>query len=107
MIRRPPRSTLDRSSAASDVYKRQDLYSFGCLAYELLAGRPPFTATSTQRLIVAHLTETPPSLAKLRPDAPVALVALVTRCLEKEPDARPQSAGGVVALLDAASSQPS
>ena len=97
----------EQASGDPNVDHRADLYSFGCLAYELLAGRPPFTATSTQRLIVAHLTETPPSLAGLRPDAPPALVALVAGCLEKEPDARPQTAGEIVGLLDAASSQPS
>jgi serine/threonine-protein kinase len=79
---------------------RADIYSFGCLAYEMLAGRPPFTATSPQRLLAAHMGETPEPLASLRPETPASLAALVEQCLEKDPDKRPASALEIVHSVD-------
>src|SRR5206468_1670759 len=46
---------------------RADLYSFGCMAYELLAGRPPFVAKTPQRLLAAQMGEKPQPIAELRP----------------------------------------
>lgn len=93
---------LSPEQAAGDpnVDHRSDLYSLGCMAYELLAGAPPFGGRTPQRMIVAHLTETPRPLGELRPDAPKALVDLVMRCLAKDPNARPQSAAEVGAALE-------
>lgn len=73
--------------AAGDrqIDHRSDIYSFGALAYELLAGSPPFVASSTPGVLAAHLTARPAQLAARRPDAPAALQALVARCLEKDP----------------------
>jgi predicted ATPase len=79
---------------------RADIYSFGVLAYELLAGRHPFKGPSHRSLLVAHLTATPQSLAELRPELPSELVTLVARCLEKEPADRPASADELVSVLE-------
>ena len=84
--------------AATD--HRADLYAFGVVAYEALAGAHPFGARSPQALVAAHLGEAPPPLGARRPDAPPALVALVMRCLEKDPATRPQSAAEIVATLE-------
>jgi len=70
---------------------RADIYAFGCMAYELLAGRPPFDTRSPQRLLAAHMGETPRPVTELRPDAPPELARLIARCLEKDPGARPRS----------------
>jgi tRNA A-37 threonylcarbamoyl transferase component Bud32/tetratricopeptide (TPR) repeat protein/TolB-like protein len=86
---------------------RADIYAFGCMAYELLVGRPPFDEPNVQRLFVAHLTTPPASVVGRRPDAPPGLAALVERCLAKDPAARPQSAGEILALLDSAGSEAS
>jgi TolB-like protein len=76
------------------------------IAYELLAGRHPFAGkTSAQQLIAAHMTETPAPIVPLRADVPAKLAALVMRSLEKDPSARPQSAGEVVATIDTISGQ--
>ncbi|HEU4643802.1 MAG TPA: protein kinase [Gemmatimonadaceae bacterium] len=83
---------------------RADLYSFGAMAYELLAGRPPFVGLTPQRLLAAHISERPQPLHELRPDVPPTLSALVMRCLEKDPAARPQSALDVLASLAQVSS---
>jgi tRNA A-37 threonylcarbamoyl transferase component Bud32/tetratricopeptide (TPR) repeat protein len=80
---------------------RADIYSFGCVAFELLAGTPPFHASAAHRLLMAHATEQAPSVDTLRPDTPRALSALVARCLEKEPERRPQSAAELLQALDA------
>jgi TolB-like protein/Tfp pilus assembly protein PilF/tRNA A-37 threonylcarbamoyl transferase component Bud32 len=71
---------------------RADVYSFGCVAYELLTGAPPFTGRTAQQLFVAHMSEPPKPVAAGRPDCPPDLAALVARCLEKDPQRRPESA---------------
>lgn len=83
---------------------RADIYSFGCLAYELIAGRPPFTETTPRKLLAAHMAETPLNVAELRPDAPASLVDLVMRCLAKDPADRPQHAGDLVRALESVAS---
>lgn len=78
---------------------RADLYAWGVLAYELLAGRHPFAGrTSPQALMAAHFGETPAALPA--PPVPPVLAALVARCLAKDPGERPASAGAVLAALD-------
>jgi tetratricopeptide (TPR) repeat protein/tRNA A-37 threonylcarbamoyl transferase component Bud32 len=71
---------------------RTDIYSFGVMAFEVLAGEPPFQAATTSRLLAAHMNEAPPDLLARRPDCPPALADMVMRCLAKEPDDRPQRA---------------
>jgi serine/threonine-protein kinase len=83
---------------------RADLYSLGLVAYEMLAGGPPFGATTQQQLIAAHVTEAPRPLGERRPDVPPALAAIVMRCLQKEPSKRPNSAAELAAELRAVSS---
>jgi tetratricopeptide (TPR) repeat protein len=83
---------------------RTDIYSFGCLAYELLAGRPPFTGKTPQKLLAAHMAETPVPVTGLRPDTPAELAELVARCLAKDADDRPQSAVDLVRVLEGVTS---
>ena len=83
---------------------RADVYAFGCMVYELLAGRPPFTDRTPQRIVAAHLSEPPQAIAELRTDTPAPLADLVMRCLEKEAGARPQGAADVLRALDAVTS---
>jgi serine/threonine protein kinase/tetratricopeptide (TPR) repeat protein len=79
---------------------RADLYSFGCLAYEVLTGQPPFHGLSKHQVIAAHLMTVPPPVTTASAAVPPALAALVARCLEKDPAARPQTAREVVRALD-------
>jgi serine/threonine-protein kinase len=80
---------------------RVDLYAAGLLAYELLTGDTPFASSSPQETMAAQLTRTPPPLDSVRKDVPPALSALITKCLAKRPDERPQSAADLLAQLDA------
>jgi serine/threonine-protein kinase len=84
-----------------NVDHRADIYSLGCVAYEMLTGQSPFAGKSPQQMLAAHVMEKPVSLATRRPDAPSSLVALIERCLQKEPSARPQSASELVTKLEA------
>ena len=77
-----------------------DIYAFGCLAYELLAGQPPFAGLPPHRLLVAHMSEAPKPVSDLRPDCPPALAALVAQCLAKDPASRPASATELLRRLD-------
>jgi TolB-like protein/tRNA A-37 threonylcarbamoyl transferase component Bud32 len=82
------------------VDHRADIYAVGALAYELLAGRPPFTGATAQAVLVAHVTEPPQPLAELRPAGPPALSDLIMQCLAKAPGDRPQSAEAIVTTLE-------
>jgi eukaryotic-like serine/threonine-protein kinase len=84
--------------------RRADIYAFGCMAYELLAGQPPFAGLPPHKLLVAHMSEAPKPVAELRPDCPPALASLVMQCLAKEPDARPAGAAELLHRLDAVAS---
>ena len=79
---------------------RADIYSFGCLAFELLAGAPPFFNRTPQQLLVAHVQEPPRPIREVRSETPPALAALVDRCLSKVPAERPASAKEILATLD-------
>ena len=86
-----------------DVDGRSDLYSFGCVLYELLAGHPPFVAELPIAVMRMHLEERPVSIRDIRSDLPSGLPELVGSLLEKERDARPPDAEYVLRTLVAIS----
>ena len=90
----------EQVSADPAVDARTDLYSFGCVAYELFAGEPPFAGRPPAALFRAHIVEQPLPMAAKRGDVPEVLAALIDRCLEKNPDDRPASARDVISVLD-------
>ncbi len=92
----------EQAAADPGVDHRADIYAFGIMAYEMLTGAPPFTKRPAQELLVAHLTEKPESILAKRPDLSPELASLVMRCLEKNPDDRPQTADEIVNALDGA-----
>ena len=92
----------EQAAADPNTDARADLYSFGCMAYELLAGRPPFAGMPPQKLLAAHMGDRPQNIAQLRLDTPPLLADLVMQCLEKDPAKRPQSAADVVRALELA-----
>ena len=71
---------------------RADIYAFGCVAYELLSGHPPFHGLPPQKLLAAQMGEMPRPIETLRPDCPPVLAQLVARCLAKDPAQRPAHA---------------
>jgi serine/threonine-protein kinase len=83
-----------------------DFYSFGCLAYELLTGKPPFTGKGFHQLMVAHVMETPKPVESIRSDVPPPLAALVMQCIAKNPEERPHSAREIVERLESVATSP-
>ncbi|MEO8336404.1 MAG: protein kinase [bacterium] len=90
----------EQAAADPATDHRADTYAFGCMAYELLAGHPPFVGKSPQKLLAAQMGEMPQPIVELRPDTPSMLATLVMRCLEKDADDRPQNASDLVRVLD-------
>src|SRR6476619_7073853 len=93
----------EQAAADPHVDHRADLYAVGALAYEMLAGRPPFTAPTAQALLAAQITQTPDPVVQYRRTVPAGLNAVIMRCLEKRAADRWQSAAELVPQLDAMS----
>jgi eukaryotic-like serine/threonine-protein kinase len=70
---------------------RSDIFSFGCVLYEMASGRRPFTGESSQSIMAAILEKDPEPLTNLQPLTPAALEHVVLRCLMKDPEERWQS----------------
>ncbi len=75
------------------VDNRSDLYSTGCLLYELLTGRPPFTGDSPVAIAYQHVKEDPVPPSRVDPEVPPWADAIVLKAMEKDPADRYQSAG--------------
>ncbi|ULP48354.1 serine/threonine-protein kinase [Mycolicibacter virginiensis] len=85
-----------------EVDNRSDIYSLGCTAFHLLAGRPPFTGTSIASTMSAHLTKPVPSIAAVNPHLPESMDGVFERVLAKEPGDRYQSCAEFVSALQEA-----
>lgn len=94
----------EQAAADPDSDHRADIYAFGVMAYEMLAGHPPFHGRTPQKLLAAQMGERPEPIEASRPDLPPLLAQVVMKCLEKEPDQRPQSAMDLVRVLDTVTS---
>jgi len=75
-----------------DVDGRTDIYSLGCVTYEMLAGRRAFDGTTLREIMEQQMNRQPPPLATLRTDVPLPLAAAVMRALDKDPARRQQTA---------------
>jgi serine/threonine-protein kinase len=95
----PAYMSPEQASGDRDLDARSDLYSLGIVAYQMLAGEPPFTGGTTPALLVKHLAEMPVPVSLRRPDTPDDLSQIVMRLLEKSPEHRFQSAGEMVTAL--------
>jgi len=96
----PAYMSPEQAAGDPQVDHRADIYSLGCMAYQLLTGKSPFADRPPARMLAAHITEQPAQVSTLRPDTPPALDDLVMRCLDKDPAQRPQSGNEIVQTLD-------
>ena len=94
----------EQAAGDANIDHRADIYALGAMAYELLTGQLVFPDRTAQRMLAAHMSETPRPIAELRGDVPAPLAELVMRCLDKNPAHRPQSADEIVRALDTLSS---
>jgi class 3 adenylate cyclase len=86
----PPEQALGRQADA-----RSDLYSWGCVLYEMVTGRPPFLGDDAVAIISQHINTAPVAPSWHSPEVPRALESLILRCLAKDPDERPESAAAL------------
>jgi serine/threonine-protein kinase len=85
----------ERASAASDIY------AFGCLLYECLAGDPPFAGRAFVETLVAHTADDPVDLTMRRPDLPPEVSWTISTALAKDPAQRPATAVAFARVLRA------
>jgi YVTN family beta-propeller protein len=82
--------------------QRSDIYALGIMAFEALAGQPPFQAETSWKLISKQLTEAPPSIILFKPDLPYAVEEVINGALAKDRTLRPTRAGDFMKSLRAA-----
>ncbi len=85
---------------------RSDLYSLGCMLFELCTGRPPFVGEGFGDVLAAHIHVPPPQVHSIAADVPLPLDLLVRRLLIKDPAQRIGSAEEIIHAIDQASGAP-
>jgi eukaryotic-like serine/threonine-protein kinase len=107
IIGTPQYMSPEQCSQASDIDARSDIYSFGVIIYEMLAGHVPFSGDSPTGIMMKHMQEPPPPILDERPDLPEEVGRVVARALAKRPEERFQSAGELAAALAEAAAEAS
>lgn len=109
MMGTPAYMSPEQCMGRADLDHRTDLYAIGCILFHVLVGRPPFTGEGgTGMMIAAHMRDPAPHPRSINPSVPDNLAAIVMRLLEKDPNARYQSATETrQALVEAGASAPS
>jgi eukaryotic-like serine/threonine-protein kinase len=79
----------EQCRSATNVDARSDIYSLGCILFEMVCGRPPFLYEGFGDLVVAHISEPPPSIIALQPTTPPPLADLIADLLAKAREDRP------------------
>jgi Tol biopolymer transport system component/predicted Ser/Thr protein kinase len=99
MIVGTPQYMSPEQAEAGRVDARSDVFSFGCILYQLLAGRSPFEGATPLAVLTRILRDEPVPLAERRSGLPSVLSRLVADCLEKDPKRRPASAAELLEPL--------
>jgi serine/threonine-protein kinase len=84
IIGTPSYMSPEQATGARDLDARSDVYAFGCVAFEMLTGVPPFRGTSMQSIVTQHLTAEVPSASALRPELSSAVDVVLRRAMAKE-----------------------
>jgi len=103
----PEYMSPEQASGEAVLDARSDLYSLGCVLYELLAGEPPYTGVTAQAVIAKRFTDPVPAVRRLRPTVPPAMEQALMKALASVPADRFESAEAFATALTApASAQP-
>jgi len=96
-----PFSIAPEQSLSSKVDRRADIYSLGCVMFECITGKPPYSGDTSMHTIMMHLNSPIPSAsAILGKNLPADLEQILNRCLQKAPKNRYQSAAELKADID-------
>ena len=96
----PTYMSPEQAGAERQLDGRSDIYSLGCVLYEMLAGAPPFAGPSIRSIIVSHMTQPPPSVSAVRPELGEGVDRLLTRMLAKDPRHRFAGAAELLTALE-------
>ena len=100
----PAYMSPEQAAGDPNIDHRADIYAVGCMAYEMLTGRPPFDSDSAQTILAAHVTDQPDPVQVHRDAIPEGVADVIMRCLEKRPADRWQSAAELRESLDSLTS---
>ena len=98
----PAYMSPEQAAGEAELDGRSDLYSLGCVLFEMLAGEPPFSGPTAAAVFAKHFAAQPPPLETVEPGVPAWLAAVVARLLSKLPDERFQSAEELLTSLTGA-----
>jgi eukaryotic-like serine/threonine-protein kinase len=96
----PSYMSPEQAGAAAEVDGRSDIYSLGCVLYEMVAGRPPFTGATPQAVVARHLTEAPPPLRTAGRRVSPSLERAILKAMAKAPGDRFASAAEFASALE-------
>jgi len=96
----PAYMSPEQAAGELDVGAESDLYSLGCVFYEMVAGTPPFTAETPRQVVAKHVMETAAPLREKVPDAQPEVTVIIERLLAKEPGDRFPNAEALVSALE-------
>jgi eukaryotic-like serine/threonine-protein kinase len=98
----PEYMSPEQIGAMSNLDARSDIYSLGCVAYEMLSGKPPFTGRSYLEVFTKTRRDAPRPVSQIRPDLPASSDAAILKSLAKERSGRFASAGEFAQALSSA-----